>query len=28
MLPSFDLKKSFDPILCVFQERLKRTQEE
>jgi len=28
MLPSFDLKKSFDPILCVFQEKLKRTQEE
>jgi len=28
MLPSFDLRKSFDPILCVFQERLKRTQEE
>jgi len=28
MLPSFELKKSFDPILCVFQERLKRTQEE
>jgi len=27
MLPSFYLKKSFDPILCVFQERLKRTQE-
>jgi len=28
MLPSLELKKSFDPILCVFQERLKRTQEE
>jgi len=25
---NFELKKSFDHILCVFQERLKRTQEE